>query len=394
MTTKAYIGVGGVARQIKKIYTGVGGVAKQVKRGYVGVNGVARLFYVSEKQLVNVTTSNLRVPRKGLAASSNANYAMFAGGMSWEPVAGVPEFQPTNAVQAYDKNLTTPGSESLTGDRADLAGASIPSYSFFAGGWNGRSTVSQTDAFNTNLLTEYVDRLFQPAQALSGGNVGSAGVVFFGGTYDGISASTKVTAYDFNLNRNLIQASPVSRWSLASASIGNYVFFAGGLQKIDSPVPDVDVYNLNYVRQSIQRLSQSRCELSGARCGKYVIFAGGSTGIDDSPFFDTCDVYDENLVKTSTPIKLRFARTLLASATLNNQAFFAGGYDDETDPFGNKIVEYFDENITKQYKANLTYMAGQLAGTSIDDVVIFAGGATRPTDPESITSETSGFMFQ
>lgn len=45
MAKKAYIGVGGVARAVKKHCIGVGGVAREVRNGYIGVGGVARQFF-------------------------------------------------------------------------------------------------------------------------------------------------------------------------------------------------------------------------------------------------------------------------------------------------------------------------------------------------------------
>lgn len=48
MSKAAYIGVGNVARKVKKMYVGVDGVARKVKKGYIGVNGVARLFYTAD----------------------------------------------------------------------------------------------------------------------------------------------------------------------------------------------------------------------------------------------------------------------------------------------------------------------------------------------------------
>lgn len=45
MAKTIYIGVGGVARKVKKIYVGVSGVARKVKKAFIGVGGVARLCY-------------------------------------------------------------------------------------------------------------------------------------------------------------------------------------------------------------------------------------------------------------------------------------------------------------------------------------------------------------
>jgi hypothetical protein len=42
---KAYTGVGGTAKGIKKVYVGVGGVAQEVKKIYAGVGDVAKLVY-------------------------------------------------------------------------------------------------------------------------------------------------------------------------------------------------------------------------------------------------------------------------------------------------------------------------------------------------------------
>ena len=45
MAKGAYIGIGGVAKKIKKGYIGIGGVAKKIKKGYIGIGGVARPFW-------------------------------------------------------------------------------------------------------------------------------------------------------------------------------------------------------------------------------------------------------------------------------------------------------------------------------------------------------------
>ena len=60
MAKGQYIGVGGVAKKVKKKYIGVGGVAHDVKSGYIGVGGVAKQYW-SAGELVDFTeklTSN------------------------------------------------------------------------------------------------------------------------------------------------------------------------------------------------------------------------------------------------------------------------------------------------------------------------------------------------
>ena len=51
MAKKLYIGVNGIAREVKKIYIGVNGVAREVKKGYIGIGGSAREFFSSGKRI-------------------------------------------------------------------------------------------------------------------------------------------------------------------------------------------------------------------------------------------------------------------------------------------------------------------------------------------------------
>ena len=54
-----YIGVDGVARNVKSIYVGVGGVARKVATVYIGVNGIARQFYSSGLPLSDLPEGSL-----------------------------------------------------------------------------------------------------------------------------------------------------------------------------------------------------------------------------------------------------------------------------------------------------------------------------------------------
>ena len=64
MSKKAYVGVNGIARNVKNIYVGVNGVARKVVKGYVGVNGVAQQFWA--------TSSSTFVARVKLSASNES----------------------------------------------------------------------------------------------------------------------------------------------------------------------------------------------------------------------------------------------------------------------------------------------------------------------------------
>ena len=76
-TTFGYIGVNGVAREIKKAYIGVNGVAREIKKAYIGVNGVARLCqgYNQTKIVTAYNPSTGEIPAWD-AAPSHAKFSM------------------------------------------------------------------------------------------------------------------------------------------------------------------------------------------------------------------------------------------------------------------------------------------------------------------------------
>lgn len=80
MAKAVYVGVGSKARKMKKAYIGIGGKARKVKKMYIGdSSGKARLCYSAELEKVGMA-ENLSDERRGIAAASVGNYALFAGG--------------------------------------------------------------------------------------------------------------------------------------------------------------------------------------------------------------------------------------------------------------------------------------------------------------------------
>lgn len=80
MTKRAYVGVSGKARKVKKIYLGVEEKARKVKRGYIGVGGVARPFWSGDGLTHYGTVTPLSRDRYNLAATTVGDYALFGGG--------------------------------------------------------------------------------------------------------------------------------------------------------------------------------------------------------------------------------------------------------------------------------------------------------------------------
>ena len=127
MSKRAYIGVDGVARKIKKGFGGVDGVARKIKRAYVGIGGVARPCWSGGELAYYGTITDLRVARNYLAATTVGNYALFAGGSLGDDRC--------DTVDAYDLSLTCTTPTALTTARTGLAATTVGNYALFGGGY-------------------------------------------------------------------------------------------------------------------------------------------------------------------------------------------------------------------------------------------------------------------
>lgn len=108
----------------------------------------------------------------------------------------------------------------------------------------------------------------------------------------------------------------------------------------------VDVYDENLVRSTPTELSVARSHLTATKLGNYVLFAGGESRDQNSYkdyFYDVVDLIDKNLVR-STLTGLHTGNNSLSSASIGSYALFAGGsyYD-------NDVVDVYsisEENLT------------------------------------------------
>ena len=124
MTKRAYVGVSGKARKVKKIYLGVEEKARKVKRGYIGVGGVARPFWSGDGLTHYGTVTPLSRDKSYLAATTVGDYALFGG----------VDFPSSNAVDAYARSLTRSTPSPLSKARSRLAATAVGDYALFGGG--------------------------------------------------------------------------------------------------------------------------------------------------------------------------------------------------------------------------------------------------------------------
>src|SRR5436190_1603136 len=121
------------------------------------------------------------------------------------------------------------------------------------------------------------------------------------------------------------------RMELATASVGNKIFFAGGYW-IESFATfhysnKVDIYDLSTNTWSTATLSEGRTSISAVAINNKVYFAGGETGlwtIGGHQLFDKIDVYDltTNSWSVST---LDEPKVRMGGFAVNDKIYWAGG---------------------------------------------------------------------
>ena len=111
MARKQYIGVAGIARNVKKGYVGVENMARKVKKGYVGdENGIARLFLTSSSfQFVGFTNTS----GYGSATASKDGNSLYLSASGTAP-SGVAIDAGYNLMDANGNQYVVPAGSTIT----------------------------------------------------------------------------------------------------------------------------------------------------------------------------------------------------------------------------------------------------------------------------------------
>ena len=361
-----YVGVDGVARNVKKIYVGVDGIARQVKRAYVGVDGVARLFYSTTKKIVYYGNApdDLSAARSSMGAANVGNYVLLAGGYTGS--------SSSSTVDAYNSSLTRTTATNLSVARHYLVGCSIGDYALFAGGYaytgssSGSSSSSTVDAYNSSLTKTTVTNLSVARNDLAGCSIGDH-ALFAGGGTGGSATLSSVDAYNSSLTRTTATNLSVARYCLAGGSIGNYALFAGG-HTGSSSSSTVDAYNGSLTRTTATNLSVARHYLVGCSIGDHVLFAGGRYGTTTS--YATVDAYSGYSLTKTILTELVCAQYQSGATSIGGFALIGGGSADDS-----RIMTAYDEQLTRVDCPNIEGTDRFInTAASIGKYALFPGG--------------------
>jgi len=208
----------------------------------------------------------------------------------------------------------------------------------------------------------------------NGGSKGRAMVeiIVFPGSITGCNGENRPL-----INVTLTQIGTLSESRLPNvASAGSKIVFAGGANRYsggswDIPLPTsaVDIFDVNSRTWTTAQLSEARDNIATATLGNKIFFAGGD---NNYTYFDNVDIYD---VSTNiwTVAHLSEARTDIAAAAVGNKVVFAGGTNNWM--FGTRRVDIYDISTNTWATAELADAKFDINAVVDGNRIYFVGGA-------------------
>jgi hypothetical protein len=238
-----------------------------------------------------------------------------------------------------------------------------------AGGLSSKDTVQITVATNTIISCDLsgravIDGTLSEIGKLSEPRVPAVGAagnkIVYAGGWNGVycqmyyyKSSSAVDIYDRTSQTWTTARLSKSRGDIAAATLGNKIFFAGGVnwdnyqsQQWDGSCDDVDIYDASNNTWSVAHLSKSRESISAVVIGNKVIFAGGTyftkSSLVPNPVSNASDVVDiyDAFTDSWSAAKLSVARTYISAVTIGTNVYFAGGSGGNTENLN--VVDVFN----------------------------------------------------
>ncbi|MGI6029754.1 MAG: hypothetical protein ACOX81_10180 [Candidatus Heteroscillospira sp.] len=399
----------------KGAYIGVGGVARKVKKGYIGAPNTTVVASGSQNVKVFVGDEicwkfSDYTASGGLIIPTNPTQVVTSDAVAGDyitlanPSAGVTSIYKvismTNQmddgwdmkVQTYVARLASNGTAhkikkayigiggvarpcwsggelayygTITGlsvARKSLAATTVGNYALFGGGNSGSSAVKTVDAYNASLTRTIPEALYSEKCSLSATTVGNY-ALFGSGSYV-YSYGSAVDAYDTSLTRT----SPISMskggYNYAATTVGNYALFGGGYSSSESS--KVDAYDTSLTRTLPTTLSSPAEELAATTVGNYALFGGGHDG---NSVIGIVNAYDTSLTRTSAT-SMSISRAALAATTVGEYALFGGGRAFNV----TTVVDAYNSALTRSTATELSVARQELTATSVEGFALFGGG--------------------
>lgn len=164
-------------------------------------------------------------------------------------------------------------------------------------------------------------------------------------------------------------------------SLNAWAIFAQGYDSDYNTMSSIDVYASSFVKTTIDVRGIRSVHSASSAVGNYGLIAGGASSDTDGAEIKSVWYYDDSLVYGSLNSNsgLYYKSNHLAGASVGDYAIFAGGvyYDDYTSSylFNSSAIAY-NGSLTRYSISSLSTARCKLAGTNCVNYALFAGGTT------------------
>lgn len=325
-----------------------------VRRGILASGGKRIVYYG--------TATNLATARFYPAAARAGDNAIFAGGN-------------TNVAEAYSPSLVRSTLTNMSLTRVYGSGSSINGYAIFANGYEDANGYNDNlDVYNSSLVrstltktnrqnVDFSPSATSPTYAMFAGGKNNNNYLY-GGDYlaVGIAINSSLTLTSITLSYVCMNN--------AAAAVGEYVLFAGGVNRAGTVLSTVNAFNASRTRSTPTALSVARYDLAGVSVGVYALFLGGY----GTAASKVVDAYNESLVR-STPTEIGTARYGLRGIHTDDKKFalIGGGYISAV----SKLVDCYNDQLVRTSLTDLNTARRSPAVTNYKGGIMFGpGGAS------------------
>jgi hypothetical protein len=350
---------------IKKVSAGGG----KTKINYTNAGVLIPIYGTASS--INYTSSNPATLSLGgyssrvvVATASVGNHVLFAGGS----VVGGTVF--LSLVDAYNSSLTRTTVTSLSETKNQIGASSNANFAIFAGGWRSGQK-SSVDAYNASLTRSTPTAYSTAMYDFAGTTVGNF-AIFGGGTGDQ-GLSDVVNTYDLSLTRAIQLPTNVRARANAACRIGNFALFGGGEGASYASTNIVTAYNTSLSRTQPSNLTNGATRLGGSQNQNFGIFAGGV----GTNYWSTVNAYNTSLTK-SNPTSLSVARLpYYSSAQLIDNAVFIGGQQSGGNGISTAVDSYNNSLTRTILPALNSTSALPDSGTVGNKIIVHISNSTR-----------------
>jgi N-acetylneuraminic acid mutarotase len=300
----------------------------------------------SNRPVVNATLTpfgSLSTARSFMSAATAGSKILFAGGFISDGYS--------SRVDIYDTITKSWSAAELSiKERQGMAVATVGSKIFFAGGMDGDGMGLQSDVKSrvdiydaaTNIWS--TAELSEPRAYLAAATLGDK-IFFAGGANWGPLMGTSspagwpqnanyfvgwdvVDIYDNNTNSWTTARLSEGRYELSATTVGNKIYFAGGLNNIFSISTTIDIYDALSNTWSISKLQKPRTGHAGVASGNKIIWAGGAVTSYMPGYLPSNDSEIRDLSSGLSSFECFYQSSSFKAAQKNDIIVFISGSDD------------------------------------------------------------------